>query len=152
MKPRAVRFVPSSKLGPSTPPDWKERYVALIEEYGNYAQTAKMVGVSGKTALRERDRDPEFDDACQEARQIFADALETKMIASAQESGNPAGFIVRLKALRPAEYIEKHAITSLTLTANLNELPVPDATALLRAMLGATTTATQQALTTGATP
>jgi len=70
-------------------------------------------------------------------------------VQGAELSGNPAGFIVRPQGPPPCEYIEKHAITTLNATVNLNELPVEDATKLLRAMLGATTPTTQKSLGTG---
>lgn len=132
------------KSGPITPADWKTRYIELIREYGNFYQTARMAGVDPSTALRNRNADPEFDRLCLEARQDFADQLETQMVADSHESGNPAGQIVRLKALRPAEYLEKHL--ALTLSADLNELPAPDATSILKAMLASATESTIQHL------
>ena len=72
------------------------------------------------------------------------DKLEDDMIAQAERSDNPVGYIVRLKAGRPAKYIERQA--TLNLTADLTQLPTEDARAVLRAMLGATTPATQQML------
>ena len=131
--------------GPSTPPDWKERYLELIRDRGNFHRTAREAGVDPATALRERDRDPEFDRLCLEARQEYADKAEDTMVQDSHETGNPAGLIVRLKALRPLEYIEKHAI--MNVTANLAELQPDDAKALLQAMLGSTTPSTQRMLT-----
>jgi hypothetical protein len=141
---------PSERPGPTTPPRWKERYLALIRKTGNYAKTARAVGVSPRTAQRERDRDPEFNELCLEAVQEAADDLEDRMVAGAEASGNPAGFIVRLKALRPAQYIEKHAV--LSLSADLNELPVQDALSVLRGMLGTTTITTTQMISDGTAP
>ena len=143
----AVRSGTPRKSGPPLPVDWKPRYLDLIKQHGNYYATAELVGISYRTALRERDADPDFDQACLEARQLFADKLETRMLDSAEASGNPAGFIVRLKALRPQEYIEKHAV--LTLSADLNELPAQDAIAVLRGMLGTTTNTTVKMLGDG---
>lgn len=137
----------SHPKGPCTPTDWKTRYLELVREKGNFHRTAREVGVDPKTAYRERERDADFDAACMDARQEFADRIEDQMVEDSHLSGNPAGQIVRLKALRPAEYIEKHAVMSLT--ANLNELPVTDAVQLLKAMLGATTPATQRQLADG---
>ncbi len=141
---------PRKKPGPKTPLGWKDRYLTLLRSQGGYFISARQVGVAPKTAYREREADPAFNDACEEARQEYADSIEHRMVASAEASGNPAGFIVRLKALRPAEYIEKHAV--LSLTANLNELPVEDATALLKAMLSNTTQETQKSLAPTNTP
>jgi hypothetical protein len=80
----------------------------------------------------ERDRNPEFDAACHDARQYFADTVEENMLASADKHGNPVGYIVRLKALRPNEYIEKHAVVNMNLSGQLNP---DDAARLLGAML-----------------
>ena len=146
--PSTARIAPPSRMGPSTPPHWKERYLELIRERGNFHRTAREAGVDPTTALRERDRDPEFDRLCQEARQEYADLAEDTMVQDSHETGNPAGLIVRLKALRPLEYIEKHAI--MNVTANLAELQPDDAKALLQAMLGSTTPSTQKMLSDGA--
>lgn len=129
------------------PQGWKQAYLDALRAEGGFYRAARTVGVDYDTALAERDRDPAFDKQCQSARQEYADNLECQMVEDSHLSGNPAGQIVRLKALRPAEYIEKHAM--LSLTANLNDLPIDDATLLLKQLLGATTDATRQALSNG---
>jgi len=132
------------KKGLPLPKNWKARYLELLRTHGGFYHCARQLGLDPKTAWRERERDPEFNEACREAREEYADSIEHRMVESAEQSGNPAGFIVRLKALRPQEYIEKHAV--LTLSADLNELPAQDAMAVLRGMLGTTTTTTVKML------
>ncbi len=142
-----VTSVRKRRPGPPLPANWKARYLEYLRTEGGFYRSARLVGVEYDTTLAERDRDPEFDKACHYARQERADLISAKMVKSAEESGNPAGFIVELKAIRPLEYIEKHAI--MTVSANLAELPQDDARALLQAMLGSTTPQTQHMLTQG---
>ena len=58
-------------------------------------------------------------------------------------SGNPVPHIVRLKALRPTEYIEKRAVLSVSTTAQITQ---EEGRRLLTAMLSQATSATLQAL------
>lgn len=91
-------------------------------------RAAEAAGVHGRTISRERERDPAFNDAVLDALQYHADVLEEAMETQAEKTGNPVGYIVRLKALRPAQYIEKHAVMNLNVTANVEGA---DAMALL---------------------
>lgn len=119
--------------GPPLPDGWRALFLAYLEQNGTYYKAAHAAGVSDDTVLRERRRDPEFDRRVDEARQLHADQLEEGMIKQAETHGNPVGYIVRLKAIRPAQYIEKHAVMNLNLNA---ELPPADIAAVLRGTLG----------------
>ena len=145
---RAVASSPSSRArkrpGPKTPHHWPERYLALVRERGNLDRTARAVGVDPKTARAYRAAHPEYEAEIADALEEAADRLEDDLITQAEASGNPVGYIVRLKALRPAKYIERQA--TLNLSADLNLLPPEEAKALLGRMLGALTPATAQAM------
>ncbi len=150
--PRAAS-VPAKKPrvppGPELPPSWQPRFLAFYRTHGGAHRAAEAAGVSHETVRRYRHADPAFDQACIDAREYFADQTEERMLASAERSDNPAGYIVRLKALRPAEYIERHAISSLSVNVTA-ELSGPDAAHLLATMLASatapTTTLFQRAL------
>jgi hypothetical protein len=150
---RAGQSVPGKERnlrdGIPTPRDWKERYLEHVREHGHYALAARVAGVSQKTAQRERHANPDFDELCREAREEAADNVELKMMASAEISHNPVPYIVRLKALRPHEYIEKHAVVSLSMTAEVPGVNVP---ALLAQMLGHLTPPTRELLAQHAPP
>lgn len=134
--------------GPATPRDWKARYLVHVRKHGHYALAAHNLGLSPRTAERERTRDPEFDADCRDAKEIAADGMEIDMLELAQTSGNPVPYIVRLKALRPHEYIEKHALMTVNVHA---ELAGHDAGALLAEMLAHMSPATHQLFTQGPT-
>jgi len=123
MAPSAVSVVAQererARPGPPIPADWKARYLEHVRTHGHYALAARRAGVSPKTAERERAADPDFDAECRDAREEAADGIEIDMLDSARRSDNPAGFIVRLKALRPHEYIEKHAVMNFTVSTEL---------------------------------
>jgi hypothetical protein len=135
--------------GPPIPAQWRERYLDHVRLHGHYALAARAAGISQETARRERVANPAFDSDCREAREEAADRVEIKMLESAERSDNPAGFIVRLKALRPHEYIEKHAVVNLNMTA---ELPGVDVVQVLQTMLGHLTEPTRLLLAQGALP
>ena len=137
-----VVSVPAKK-GPELPRDWQAKFLEAYRTKGGLWRAAKAVGICHETVRRYRNADPAFDEAVRDAREEFADHLEERMIDSAERSDNPAGFIVRLKALRPQEYIEKHAVMNVTVTT---ELDAADGAAFLRDMLGALRPSTQALL------
>jgi hypothetical protein len=148
--PRQVASAASPKNGgPALPADWQARFLAAYKQLGGVHLAAEAASIHPETVRRYRHADPAFDAACLDAREFYADTLERDLIASAERSDNPVGYIVRLKALRPAEYIEKHAVMSLNVHA---DLPSADAAQLLRDMLGTLTESSRHLLSTGPPP
>ena len=70
------------------------------------------------------------------------------MMEIGERSNSAIPSIVRLKALRPQEYIEKHAVMNVSVSA---ELPSHDAAQLLREMLANLTESTRALLANGPT-
>ena len=129
--------------GPGIPDDWQARFLRYYREHGGLWRAAEAAGVSYETVGRYRQHDRAFETQVQDAKQYYADSLEQRMIAQAEESGNPVGYIVRLKALRPNEYIEKHAVVNFNLQA---EIPGVDVVSVLHTMLGHLTEPTRALL------
>ena len=96
------------------------------------------------TVRRARDLDPAFDLQVIEARELYADKVEEDMMALGERANNPVPAIVRLKALRPALDIERHAVMSLNLTATTTT--PADLLPLLHAMLADASPATRALL------
>jgi hypothetical protein len=144
--PPARASLPAFKPGPQLPKGWQQRFLEAYRTRGGLHRAAEAASVSHETVRVERHRNPAFDAAVRDAREYYADLVEETMLASADRSDNPAGFIVRLKALRPAEYIEKHAVMNLTVTA---ELDSADGAAMLREMFSAMRPSTQALLGLG---
>src|SRR5262245_24704188 len=113
--PAAVLAAPR-KGGKPVPRDWRRRYLRWVRKHGQYAAAARYAGVSVRYAERKRVSDPRFNEACVTAREMAADRMERRMLDLGERSDNPVPYIVRLKALRPAEYIERHATVSLAMT------------------------------------
>src|SRR3989304_2474913 len=114
------------------------------------ALAGQAVGVDAHTVRAERQRDETFSLACAQISEEWADTLETKMETQAGTAGNPVGYIVRLKALRPALYLERHLAMSIQATA---EIPAADARQLLAHALGAVLeTTTQRVLPVASEP
>lgn len=147
--PPTVVSVPPSKPGPALPSNWQATFLAYYREHGGLHRAAEAADVSHETVRRYREREPAFDQAIRDAREYHADLTEERLVASAERSDNPVGFIVRLKALRPEQYIEKHAVMNLTVSAELTAI---DGAHLLSQMLTHLRPPTQTLLETGSRP
>jgi len=119
MATAAVGSVAPRKNGPALPSRWQDRFVAAYKKLGGIHLAAEAASISPETVRRYRASDPDFDQACTDAREFYADTLEVNMIASAERSDNPVPWIVRLKALRPHLYVEKHAVMNFSVSTEL---------------------------------
>jgi hypothetical protein len=113
----SVALKKGRRPGPALPAGWQARYLEALRKAGGYFKAAELAGVSSRTALRWRQADRDFEAAVHDALELYADRLEEQLVATGTNGGNPVPFIVRLKALRPGEYIEKHAV--LTVNADV---------------------------------
>ena len=125
---------PSSDL----PPDWQAIYLAHLERGGGKYKAAQAAGVKWRDVRHARETSPEFAESADEALELYGDDLETRLVSGETKKWSTVGLIVRLKALRPDRYIEKHS--GVNLTVNQNTLSVggvteADAVDLLRKML-----------------
>ena len=128
--------------GPPLPPQWRERYIEEVTRTGGLYRAAERVGVNYTTTLRYRNADPEFDRQVLEARELAADDLEEELVDQARRTDNPVGYIVRLKALRPMQYIERHAVMNVSVDLHA-EITETAALSLLRDMFNDATDATR---------
>lgn len=101
--------------------EWQERYLAYYREHGGQYRSARTLGIRWATVYDEIHRNPDFARALAEAREEFADQCETRMLDLGERSNNPVPYIVRLKALRPSEYIEKQVSVNVNATADLDD-------------------------------
>src|SRR5678816_3007149 len=120
MPPPPVETVPSRKrrgvTGPAIPADWQGRLLEYYRTHGGLHRAAEAASVSLETVRRHRHANPAFDAAVREAREYYADLVEERMMAIGERRDDVTASIVRLKALRPQEYIEKHAVMNVTVT------------------------------------
>jgi hypothetical protein len=130
---------PKQRRGPKINLTWRQDFLTAYEACGGLYAASKTAGVNSTTVYDERHRDPAFNQACEEAKQRYADSREANL-ARLADHGNVVGDIVLLKKFRPLEYIERNLTMSVAYTA---ELPVEDGKALLHAMLGVPPTSTQ---------
>ena len=123
-------------------PDWREPYLQALDAHGGKQYLASAsVGIGAKQVRDEMHRSEDFAVRVKEITELHADRLEQAMEDQAHATGNPVGYIVRLKALRPALYLERHLAMSITATA---EIPAGDARQLLAHALGAMLDVTTQ--------
>jgi hypothetical protein len=95
------------------PDGWEALYLARLTETGARMASACDVGIRWRDVTRRMRAEPAFEEQVHEAIDLYADGLEKRLTTETNKS-NVVGLIVRLKALRPAQYIER------TVTANLN--------------------------------
>lgn len=119
----AKRESDTGKKRPGRPPrdDWQDTYLAYYREHGGQYASARALGISWGRVYDEICRNPDFARALAEAREEFADQCETRMLDLGERSNNPVPYIVRLKALRPSQYIEKQVNVSVNATADLDD-------------------------------
>lgn len=131
---------PRRKRGPQTPRNWRKAYLKALRKEGVTYLAAELAGVSPRTVQREREINPEFNELCEIARETKIDAMEAKLEALADKTGNPLGLFGRLKAMRPETWVERNQ----QLIVNVDLAPPPDqAHAVLSSLLGRITPATQ---------
>lgn len=111
---------------------WQPRFLAELEEVGGRWIAARAAGVTRTQVLDELARNPSFGQQVEDALELYADRLEQVLVHP--QTKNVVGPIVRLKALRPHLYLEKHI--TLGLTMHQDKVSHGEAATLLRAMLG----------------
>lgn len=119
---------------------WRRVYLEHVVKTGGTFRALARAGVTPGELQDAIDQDRDFAEAVDRAKGEHADDLAEGLV----ETRFPVGRIVRLKALRPAEYIERSA--QLIVATDLNQRPPIDATALLKALLGSTTESTRKML------
>ena len=139
------------RRGQAVPKGWKLTFLREYEAHGKIWYCAKRAGVGGQTVKNERARDAIFDAACDDALQHYADGLEVTMDDQFQK-GNVVAGIVRLKAVRPDKYVEKHVVNTLAVNLTVQQVSEADATDFLHRLLAFATPETRAKLNGGAAP
>ena len=86
-------------------PSWQERFLWLFGQNLNVASSAAGAGVHRRTVYKERDKDPEFAAAWDDAKREAIERLEAAAFARAQNMSDLL-LIFLLKAHRPEVYRE----------------------------------------------
>jgi hypothetical protein len=133
-KRRPARGAEEGQRGRRLGTGWESAFFKYLDLHGTYYRAAEAAGVSIDAVDARRSRDPAFEAQCRLARERHADSLEQALEAQAKKTGNPVGYIVRLKALRPKDYVERHLVESLNVSISSTVSP-EDAHNLLAAML-----------------
>lgn len=129
---------------PAMPPrePWYGVFLRDLAERGLMALAAARAGVHISKVRRRRDADPEFAAEVDVAREYYCDYLEWESVTLGKTSRNPLPYFARLKAERPARYIDKATMLVASFTS---DLPAEDGKALLLAMFGQGVTSTYPA-------
>lgn len=125
-------YVPFEGLPPQPRPAWCDPYLRDLAERGLPSLAAAKAGIHRAAVRRYRDQDPEFDAEVDVALEYFRDFLEWESVTLGRVRHNPLPYFARLKAERPARYLDRAAV----LVGSAPELTSEDGKALLAAMFG----------------
>lgn len=128
---------------------WKPTFLAELEQCGGKWIAARRAGVSRGLVLRELSNSAFFSQQCEDAVELYADSLEQALVHPGTR--NVIGLIVRLKALRPALYLEKNITLGVSVTAETKVTPA-QAVSLLKDMIGDLHPETREAIAAFAPP
>lgn len=129
--------------------DWQAVYLVALRETGQPYLAAETADLSPRTVQREREVNPAFNELCEIARETKIDALEQKLEDLADKTGNPLGLFGRLKAMRPATWVERNQ--QLIVTVDLTP-PPEQVSSILASLLARLTPATHAVLASHALP
>lgn len=100
---------------PLLPPD-PEKQAAIVAElrtHGKEWKGAQAVGVRNKDVKHWREVDPDFDEACNTAKQEWLDEIEDQLTRRVKEEKGMAGVVSALAILkgeRPEKWSERHIV------------------------------------------
>ena len=95
---------------PHVSPEKAEIILEALREKPTYSSAARKARINRRTLNRWRNADPDFNQACIDARNEGLDALEDKLIERGMKNDTTAG-IFMLKSLRREIYGDKQEIS-----------------------------------------
>ena len=123
---------------------WVDVFLKFLAEMGGAELAAAQGGVRASVVRHRRHEDALFAEEADAALEHFRDRTEWESLQVGRLRKNPLPFFARLKAERPARYVEKATLAVVNFPA---DEPGPAAAkALLRDMLRSTTDATRRLL------
>jgi hypothetical protein len=133
---------------PAAPPrePWYGVFLRDLAERGLMSLAAARAGVHISKVRRRREADRELAAEVDVAREYYCDYLEWESVTLGKTSRNPLPYFARLKAERPARYIDKATMLVASFTS---DLPAEDGKTLLQAMFGQPVAATSPMLEAG---
>lgn len=136
-------------MPPRAPEPLWERYLAELAQHGTKRKCAERVGLTWRAIIKRLDEDVEFRERVDFAMELCADGFEEMLVAPDLGKSQVVGLIVRLKALRPQQYIERQVSMAVNVSADLAVSP-EDAKALLASLVRDMQPRTVRMLTEGA--
>jgi hypothetical protein len=110
---------------------WEPVYLEVLARHGNPTLAARRADVDTRTVKRRREADADFNAKVNEALDTYLDALEETLGGM----NNPIARIARLRADRPARYLDKVQIAQAVAVTHLQPPDGFDVHALLRDMI-----------------
>jgi hypothetical protein len=128
---------------PADLPEWADVFLRYLAMNGGLELACNAARKHRMTVVKTRQAFPAFDDACLRAMEYFVDSLEWFLVEQAHKTGVPLGFFGRLKAERPARWVDKSLIASLEVKT---EVPADQMQEFLASLVQHTTPATRAML------
>jgi len=121
---------PGAAAVASVPAEVWEAYLEAVGEHGTKQLCARRLGIGWRVLLARMEEDVAFRQEVEHAMELCADRLEEQLIAAETSKVQVVGMIVRLKALRPRQYIERQVAMQVNVHADVAVSP-EDARAML---------------------
>ena len=110
------------------------RYLELVGEHGTKRLCALRVGLWWPAVCERMEHSPQARREVDDAMELCADRLEEMLSSPDMAKSQVVGLIVRLKAVRPNQYIERAVSMNVSLTAQTQVSP-EEARALLASLV-----------------
>jgi hypothetical protein len=98
---------------PAELPEWADVFLRYLAANGGMALAANAAHKRLVTVFKTRQAFPAFEEAVGRTMEYYADCLEWYLVEQAHRTGVPLGFFGRLKAERPARWVDKSLVASL---------------------------------------
>lgn len=89
--------------------DWRDKFTQHLAKTGNVSKSARLAGVPRRTVYDERDKNPDFAQAWEDALEEGADELEEEARKRALADSDTL-LIFLLKGLKPDKYRENKRV------------------------------------------
>ena len=104
----------------------KRKFCEFIAKGHSVTKAGKALGVAHSTPYYQRNVDPRFAEAWDDAKERDADRCEDRLEDRAEESTHPAFVFGQLKAKRPEKWAEKQSVDVRSLSVTIALPPLPE--------------------------
>jgi hypothetical protein len=119
---------------PAVDEPWYDAFLTDLAINGGITLAAAAAGVHRSRAHRHTLQNSAFAEEVEHAKAYYRDLIEWESVSLARRKNNPLPFFARLKKELPLNYIDRHAVLGVSVSAEAVVTPA-EAQRLLREML-----------------